>query len=185
MRNRLVINPRDFCGRMEFHEWRALPRRKIVQRRITWRVVFCRSSTNLLCPAMLVVGVSLGSLTACDRKAAELRTAYVTSINPSRAAHACRDAGMNRSLWSIAVELLDGLIGFAVTRARNCCTMREAGTARDGHSLLPEIEWLRRKFELSDEPFVMCHTSHTMAAWRRARMGSGQVGMNSCATKSL
>ena len=37
--------------------------------------------------AMLIVGVSLGSLTVPVRKAAELRTAYVSSINPLHAAH--------------------------------------------------------------------------------------------------
>lgn len=36
--------------------------------------------------AMLIAGVSLGGLTTPDRKATAMRTAYVTSINPLRAA---------------------------------------------------------------------------------------------------
>lgn len=37
--------------------------------------------------AMLVLGVSLGSLTSANNEPAHLRTAYVASINPLTAAH--------------------------------------------------------------------------------------------------
>ncbi len=38
--------------------------------------------------AMLVLGAGLGSLTAPDRSSSGQRSAYLTSINPLRAAHA-------------------------------------------------------------------------------------------------
>ena len=37
--------------------------------------------------AMLALGVSFGSLTSPDEKPAELRAAYLASINPLTAAH--------------------------------------------------------------------------------------------------
>ena len=67
---------------------------------------------------------------------------------------------MKRALWILAVALLAGLIGFAVTRGRNCCTMTETMTAHDGHTLLPELEWLRREFKLSDEQFAKVSALH-------------------------
>ena len=40
-----------------------------------------------LVTTMLILGAGIGSLTAPDRNASALRTAYATSINPLKAAH--------------------------------------------------------------------------------------------------
>lgn len=67
---------------------------------------------------------------------------------------------MKRGLWILAAALLAGLAGFVITRGRNCCTMSETMTAHDGHSLLPELEWLGREFKLSDEQFAKVSALH-------------------------
>jgi Heavy-metal resistance len=67
---------------------------------------------------------------------------------------------MKRSLWMLATALLAGLIGFAVTRGEFGRTPAEKTASHDGHSKLPELEWLRREFKLPDEQFAKVSALH-------------------------
>lgn len=67
---------------------------------------------------------------------------------------------MKRGLWILAAALLAGLVGFIVTRSQCDCTMPEKTATHDGHSQLPELEWLRQEFKLTDEQFAKVSELH-------------------------
>jgi Spy/CpxP family protein refolding chaperone len=67
---------------------------------------------------------------------------------------------MKRSLLIFLAAVLVGLAGFFITRSRCSCEMPDALSMRDGHSRLPELGWLRREFQLSDEQFTQVSALH-------------------------
>lgn len=67
---------------------------------------------------------------------------------------------MKRGLWIMAAALLAGFTGFIVTRNQCGCTTPEKTMGHDGSSKLPELEWLRREFKLSDEQFARVSVLH-------------------------
>lgn len=67
---------------------------------------------------------------------------------------------MKRGLWMLAAALLAGLVGFLATRGPCCLMPAENISGHDGHSKLPELEWLRREFKLSDEQFAKVSGLH-------------------------
>lgn len=67
---------------------------------------------------------------------------------------------MKRGLWIIVAALLAGLAGFAITHWQ-CCAVLTGNTApHHGSSLLPELEWLRREFGLTDAQFARASELH-------------------------
>ena len=67
---------------------------------------------------------------------------------------------MKRGLWILAAAILAGLAGFMLTRSQCNCSMPEKTAAHDGHSQLPELEWLRQEFKLTDEQFAKVSELH-------------------------
>lgn len=67
---------------------------------------------------------------------------------------------MKSGLWILAAALLAGFAGFMVTRKQGCCASIETAAARDGHTRLPELEWLHQEFKLSDEQFAKVSALH-------------------------
>lgn len=67
---------------------------------------------------------------------------------------------MKRSRLILVAAALVGLAGFFITRNRCGCEMPETMTAHDGHSRLPELEWLRLEFKLSEAQFTQVSTLH-------------------------
>lgn len=67
---------------------------------------------------------------------------------------------MKRGLWIIMAALLASLAGFVITH-RPCCSFVTKPTAAfHGSSLLPELEWLRREFKLTDAQFTRVSELH-------------------------
>jgi hypothetical protein len=67
---------------------------------------------------------------------------------------------MKRGVWILVAALLVGIMAFMITRDRCSCAMQESVTMHNGYSLLPELEWLRREFKLSDEQFNKVSALH-------------------------
>jgi hypothetical protein len=67
---------------------------------------------------------------------------------------------MKRGLWILAAAVLAGLAGFIVTRSQCDCTIPEKIAAYDRQSQLPELEWLRQEFKLTDEQFAKVSELH-------------------------
>lgn len=67
---------------------------------------------------------------------------------------------MKRGTWILAAAVLAGLLGFTITRNPCHCMRGEQVTPHDGHSRLPELEWLHREFKLSDEQFAKVSALH-------------------------
>lgn len=64
---------------------------------------------------------------------------------------------MKRGLLILLAALLAGLAGFAVIRWQSTPPVL---TATHGSSLLPELEWLRREFDLTEEQFAKTSELH-------------------------
>lgn len=71
---------------------------------------------------------------------------------------------MNRGLAILIAALLAGIAAFVVTRERCASMMQQLTLTRDGHTQLPELAWLRREFQLTDEQFAKVAALH--AAYR-------------------
>lgn len=67
---------------------------------------------------------------------------------------------MKRGIYILIVALLVGMTGFFVMRRQCGCILIEPSGLHDGNSQLPELEWLRRKFQLSDEQFTKVSALH-------------------------
>jgi Spy/CpxP family protein refolding chaperone len=68
---------------------------------------------------------------------------------------------MKRGLLILLTALLVGVVGFIVTRQQCCCDISDcSAAARDGGSMLPELEWLRHEFKLTDEQFAKVREKH-------------------------
>lgn len=67
---------------------------------------------------------------------------------------------MKRGLWIILAAVLAAIAGFVITQ-RSCCDVVTANTApHDGSSRLPELEWLRHEFKLTDAQFAKVSELH-------------------------
>ncbi len=67
---------------------------------------------------------------------------------------------MKRGLWIILVAMLAAIAGFIITQ-RSCCDVVTAYTApHDGSSRLPELEWMRHEFKLTDAQFAKVAELH-------------------------
>lgn len=67
---------------------------------------------------------------------------------------------MKRGLWIILAALLAAIAGFVITQ-RSCCDVVMANTApHDGSSRLPELEWLRHEFKLTEAQFAKASELH-------------------------
>ncbi|MEY4484516.1 MAG: hypothetical protein RL693_1968 [Verrucomicrobiota bacterium] len=67
---------------------------------------------------------------------------------------------MKRGLWILAAALLAGLAGFAITHWQ-CCEFLTGKTASaHGSSRMPELEWLRREFKLTEAQFAKVSELH-------------------------
>lgn len=68
---------------------------------------------------------------------------------------------MKRGLWILAAALLAGLAGFALSR-QHCCTVLINPPPSSHHtdSRLPELEWLRREFKLTNPQFAEVSALH-------------------------
>ena len=67
---------------------------------------------------------------------------------------------MRRGIWILIAALIAGVAAFVVTRQQSACRMNGPVSARDGHTRLPELEWLRREFNLTDEQFANVAALH-------------------------
>ena len=67
---------------------------------------------------------------------------------------------MKRGLYILAAALLAGLAGFFITRQQCDCEIPVGGAVHDGASQLPELAWLRREFQLTDEQFAKVSGLH-------------------------
>lgn len=67
---------------------------------------------------------------------------------------------MKRGLWIILAAVLAAITGFVITQ-RTCCEVVMVSTApHDGGSRLPELEWLRHEFQLTDAQFAKVSELH-------------------------
>lgn len=67
---------------------------------------------------------------------------------------------MKRGLWIILAAVLAAIAGFVITQ-RSCCDVVMTHAApQDGRSLLPELEWLRHEFKLTDAQFAKASELH-------------------------
>ncbi len=67
---------------------------------------------------------------------------------------------MKRGLWIILAAVLAAIAGFVITQ-RSCCDAVMANTApHDSSSRLPELEWLRHEFKLTDAQFAKVAELH-------------------------
>jgi hypothetical protein len=67
---------------------------------------------------------------------------------------------MKRGPWIILAALLAAIVGFVITQ-RSCCDVVMTNTApHDGSSRLPELEWLRHEFKLTDAQFAKVSELH-------------------------
>jgi hypothetical protein len=64
---------------------------------------------------------------------------------------------MKRGFWILMVAIVAGFAGFAVIRWQSAPPVV---TATHGSSLLPELEWLRREFNLTEEQFAKTSELH-------------------------
>lgn len=67
---------------------------------------------------------------------------------------------MKRGLFILIAALLAGLAGFAVSRWHSADPISESPAAGHDSSLLPELEWLRHEFDLTDEQFAKVSELH-------------------------
>lgn len=67
---------------------------------------------------------------------------------------------MKRGLWIILAAALAAIAGFVITQ-RSCCDVVMTNTApHGGSSRLPELEWLRHEFKLTDAQFAKVSELH-------------------------
>lgn len=64
---------------------------------------------------------------------------------------------MKRGLWILVAALVAGVAGFAMIRSQYTSP---SAPAAQGSSLLPELEWLRREFDLTEEQFAKTSELH-------------------------
>ena len=67
---------------------------------------------------------------------------------------------MKRGLWILMAALLTGIAAFLVTRQQSGCRTGGTMAAHDGHTKLPELEWLHREFKLTDKQFAKVAELH-------------------------
>ncbi|MCB1206739.1 MAG: periplasmic heavy metal sensor [Verrucomicrobiae bacterium] len=67
---------------------------------------------------------------------------------------------MKRGPLIFLVAVAAGLIGFLAVRSLPNGSRHPASHGHDGHSQLPELEWLRHEFDLSDEEFARLSALH-------------------------
>jgi hypothetical protein len=67
---------------------------------------------------------------------------------------------MTRALLILLIGLLAGAGAFYCIRQQQGSLTSRQHVARDGHTRLPELEWLRRKLDLSDEQFAKVAEAH-------------------------
>jgi hypothetical protein len=63
---------------------------------------------------------------------------------------------MKRGLWILAFALFAGVAGFCVTHWQSHLIT----ASHDGQTQLPELEWLRREFHLTDDQFAKVAELH-------------------------
>lgn len=67
---------------------------------------------------------------------------------------------MKRGIWIVLAAVLAAIAGFVITH-RSCCDVVMADTApHDGASRLPELEWLRHEFKLTEAQFAKVSELH-------------------------
>lgn len=67
---------------------------------------------------------------------------------------------MNRELWILIAALMAGIAGFMISQ-RSCCSVVTGKTASaNSSSKLPELEWLRSEFRLTDAEFTKTSELH-------------------------
>lgn len=67
---------------------------------------------------------------------------------------------MKRGFWILLAALFAGIVGFVMTH-RPCCAVVAGHTpTAQGGSHLPELEWLRTEFALTDEQFANVSRLH-------------------------
>lgn len=67
---------------------------------------------------------------------------------------------MKRGIWILIFSLLVGMAGFDVIRQQRKSAWNERMAAHEDGSQLPELEWLRHEFALSDEQFEKVSELH-------------------------
>ena len=67
---------------------------------------------------------------------------------------------MKRGLWILIASLLAGVVGFLISHRPCCSIMDGMTTPRAAHSQLPELEWLRSEFKLSEVQFAQVAKLH-------------------------
>lgn len=67
---------------------------------------------------------------------------------------------MKRGLWIVAAALLAGILGFILAQQKYCWGVNPPTASRDGHTQLPELEWLHRELKLTDQQFAKVSELH-------------------------
>ena len=69
---------------------------------------------------------------------------------------------MKRGLYMLLAAVLAGLAGFVITRQQcECdCAIPAGVVTHDGEAQLPELAWLHREFQLTDEQFSKVSALH-------------------------
>lgn len=67
---------------------------------------------------------------------------------------------MKRGLLILLLALAASAAAFVITRNQCECSVTTHATTPDGGSLLPELEWLRNEFKLTDEQFAKVQEQH-------------------------
>jgi len=67
---------------------------------------------------------------------------------------------MKSGIWILTAAMLAGFTGFMLTHGRCDCAASAPSAAHNDHSRLPELEWLRREFSLSEEQYVNVSALH-------------------------
>ncbi|CAN5787853.1 hypothetical protein BH11VER1_BH11VER1_37810 [soil metagenome] len=67
---------------------------------------------------------------------------------------------MKRGLLIIGAAMLAGLAGFAITHWKCCEFLTDRTASAHSNSRLPELEWLRREFKLTDAQFAKVSELH-------------------------
>lgn len=67
---------------------------------------------------------------------------------------------MKHGLWIVLAAVLSAVAGFVITQKACCDVMTEDTALQDGGSRLPELQWLRREFELTDTQFAKVSDLH-------------------------
>lgn len=67
---------------------------------------------------------------------------------------------MKRGLWIIIAAVMAAIAGFVITQRSCCDVVMTHAVPHDGGSRLPELEWLRHEFKLTDAQFTKISELH-------------------------